>query len=129
MTTPFPREFREDVVRVAPSRKPEVTLAQIAKDFGSGEDGRAMSWVLGRVRQVFRCRDVRQLHPSLLRGEENWDRDAKDLCQSSQDLEAWIHWCARIRFTVFELAIGIGRNTSRVSYLFLRQSCLVTSTL
>jgi len=34
MPTPFPREFREDVVRVALNRDPDVTLAQIAKDFG-----------------------------------------------------------------------------------------------
>ncbi|MBN6751846.1 IS3 family transposase [Micrococcus luteus] len=34
MPKPFPKEFRDDVVRVAQSRDPEVTLAQIAKDFG-----------------------------------------------------------------------------------------------
>jgi len=31
---PFPREFREDVVRVARSRGPGITLEQIATDFG-----------------------------------------------------------------------------------------------
>jgi transposase len=31
---PFPKEFREDVVRVAPGRGPGVTLEQIATDFG-----------------------------------------------------------------------------------------------
>jgi transposase len=31
---PFPKEFREDVVRVARSRDSETTLEQIAKDFG-----------------------------------------------------------------------------------------------
>jgi len=31
---PFPREFREDVVRVARGRAPGVTLEQIASDFG-----------------------------------------------------------------------------------------------
>lgn len=30
----YPREFRDDVVRVALSRDPSVTLVQIAKDFG-----------------------------------------------------------------------------------------------
>ena len=30
----YPEEFRDDVVRVALNRDPEVTLAQIAKDFG-----------------------------------------------------------------------------------------------
>ena len=34
MPKPFPKEFRDDVVRVAQQRDPEVTLAQIAKDFG-----------------------------------------------------------------------------------------------
>ena len=34
MPKPFPKEFRDDVIRVAESRDPEVTLAQIAKDFG-----------------------------------------------------------------------------------------------
>ena len=30
----YPKEFREDVVRVAQQRGPDVTLVQIAKDFG-----------------------------------------------------------------------------------------------
>lgn len=34
MPKPFSKEFREDVVRVAQNRDPDVTLAQIAKDFG-----------------------------------------------------------------------------------------------
>lgn len=34
MTKPYPKEFREDVVRVAMNREPGVELAQIAKDFG-----------------------------------------------------------------------------------------------
>jgi len=34
---PYPREFREDVVRVARSRGSGVTLAQIAQDFGVHE--------------------------------------------------------------------------------------------
>ncbi len=34
MPKPFPKEFRDDVVRVAQRRDTEVTLAQIAKDFG-----------------------------------------------------------------------------------------------
>ena len=33
MPKPFPHEFRADVVRVARSREPGVTLAQIASDF------------------------------------------------------------------------------------------------
>ena len=31
---PYPREFRDDVVRIARSREPGVTVEQIAKDFG-----------------------------------------------------------------------------------------------
>ena len=34
MPMPYPREFREDVVRVARNREPGVTLEQIAADFG-----------------------------------------------------------------------------------------------
>ena len=32
MPKPFPKEFRDDVVRVAQQRDPEATLAQIAKE-------------------------------------------------------------------------------------------------
>lgn len=34
MPKPFPKEFRDDVIRVSENRDPEVTLAEIAKDFG-----------------------------------------------------------------------------------------------
>ncbi len=34
MPKPYPREFRDDVVRVARSRDPKTPLEQIAKDFG-----------------------------------------------------------------------------------------------
>lgn len=34
MTKPYPKEFRDDVVRVARNREPGVGLDQIAKDFG-----------------------------------------------------------------------------------------------
>ena len=34
MPKPYPREFREDVVRVARERDPGVTLERIATDFG-----------------------------------------------------------------------------------------------
>lgn len=34
MPKPYPKEFRDDVVRVAQSREEGVTLEQIAKDFG-----------------------------------------------------------------------------------------------
>jgi transposase len=34
MSKPYPREFREDVVRVALGRAPGVTVEQVAKDFG-----------------------------------------------------------------------------------------------
>ncbi len=34
MPKPYPREFRDDVVRVARNREAGVTIEQIAKDFG-----------------------------------------------------------------------------------------------
>jgi transposase len=34
VSKPYPKEFREDVVRVARNRDPNVRLEQIAKDFG-----------------------------------------------------------------------------------------------
>jgi transposase-like protein len=34
---PFPREFRDDVVRVARGREPGVTIKQVATDFGISE--------------------------------------------------------------------------------------------
>ena len=34
MPKPFPKEYREDVLRVAKNREPGVAIAQIAKDFG-----------------------------------------------------------------------------------------------
>ena len=34
VSKPYPKEFREDVVRVARNREPGVGLDQIAKDFG-----------------------------------------------------------------------------------------------
>ena len=33
VTKPYPKEFRDDVVRVARNREPDVGLDQIAKDF------------------------------------------------------------------------------------------------
>lgn len=37
MPKPYPREFREDVVRVARARDQGTTIKQIAKDFGISE--------------------------------------------------------------------------------------------
>lgn len=34
MLKPYPTEFRDNVVRVALSREPEVTIGQIARNFG-----------------------------------------------------------------------------------------------
>lgn len=44
MPRPYPKEFREDVVRVARSRSDDVTLAQLAKDFGVSEQSIA-NWM------------------------------------------------------------------------------------
>lgn len=37
MPRPFPKEFREDVIRVARAREPGVTVKQVATDFGVSE--------------------------------------------------------------------------------------------
>ena len=37
MPKPYPKEFREDVIRVARNREPGVHLKQIAADFGLSE--------------------------------------------------------------------------------------------
>ena len=37
MPKPYPREFREDVIRVARNREPGVNLKDIAADFGISE--------------------------------------------------------------------------------------------
>ena len=37
MPKPYPREFREDVIRVARERDPDVRLKDIAADFGISE--------------------------------------------------------------------------------------------
>lgn len=37
MPKPYPKEFREDVVRVARNREPGIYLKQIAADFGISE--------------------------------------------------------------------------------------------
>jgi len=37
MPKPYPREFRDDVVRIARNREPGVHLKQIAADFGISE--------------------------------------------------------------------------------------------
>jgi transposase-like protein len=37
MPVPYPREFRDDVIAVARRRGPDVTLKQIAADFGISE--------------------------------------------------------------------------------------------
>lgn len=37
MPVPYPKEFRDDVIAVARRREPDVTLKQIAADFGISE--------------------------------------------------------------------------------------------
>ena len=37
MPRPYPREFREDVIRVARNREPDVRIKDIARDFGISE--------------------------------------------------------------------------------------------
>ncbi|GAA1481903.1 hypothetical protein GCM10009624_23430 [Gordonia sinesedis] len=55
MAKPYRQEFRDDVVRVARDREKGVTLAQVAKDFGSRyPTARWIILVESRVRQVCR---------------------------------------------------------------------------
>lgn len=47
MPTPYPKEFRDDVIRIALDCGPETTLPQIARDFGIHEGqgiGRHRPW-------------------------------------------------------------------------------------
>ncbi len=44
MPRPYPKEFRDDVVRVVRDRGPDVTLAQIAQDFGVS-DASLSNWL------------------------------------------------------------------------------------
>lgn len=44
MSQPYPKEFRDDVVRVALNRDEKTTIAQIAKDFG-GHEGTIAKWL------------------------------------------------------------------------------------
>lgn len=44
MPTPYPKEFKEDVIRVAQQREHGVTIAEVAKDFGIHE-GTLTKWL------------------------------------------------------------------------------------
>lgn len=44
MSKPYPREFRDDFVRVAPARGPGVPQARIAADFGVGKSS-LQNWI------------------------------------------------------------------------------------
>jgi transposase-like protein len=47
---PYPKEFREDVIRVARDRDSDVTIAQIAADFGISESCLS-NWLLQADRE------------------------------------------------------------------------------
>jgi transposase len=54
---PYPKEFRDDVVRVAANREPGVTLEQIASDRGSPDDAHEKAqrnWLLEQEVEVLR---------------------------------------------------------------------------
>lgn len=69
MPKPFPREFREDVVRVARNRDPGQSLKQIASDFGIAESC---------LRNWMRQADVEDgLKPGTTAAENTELRDAK----------------------------------------------------
>ncbi|WP_375545128.1 transposase, partial [Brevibacterium luteolum] len=44
MPKPYPKEFKDDVVRVAQQRDHDVTIAEVAKDFGIHE-GTLTKWM------------------------------------------------------------------------------------
>ena len=50
MPKPYPKEFRQDVVRVARNREPGQTLKQIAADFGISESCLA-GWIKADIPQ------------------------------------------------------------------------------
>lgn len=50
MPRPFPKEFREDVIRVARNREPGVTIKQVATDFGVSESCLA-NWLTAAERE------------------------------------------------------------------------------
>lgn len=54
MPKPYPKEFREDVVRVARNREPGVGLEQIAADFGIAPSGLHRWMKLADVRDGLR---------------------------------------------------------------------------
>lgn len=57
MPKPYPEEFRGDVARVARNRGPDVTLEQVAADFGfhAVTDPHVAAESIGRVRCVSRA--------------------------------------------------------------------------
>ena len=93
MTKPYPKEFRDDVVRVARNREPGVELSQIAKDFGVHfttlyswlkkadlEDGE----VLGSTQvQLAELRDAKKRIPLLEQENEVLRRAAAYLSQAN----------------------------------------------
>ncbi len=69
MPKPYPKEFREDVVRVARHREPETLLKQIAADFGISESCLAV-WL--------KAADVEDgTKPGVTAGEHAENRDLK----------------------------------------------------
>ena len=93
VTKPYPKEFRDDVVRVARNREPGVELSQIAKDFGVHfttlyswlkkadlEDGE----VLGSTQvQLAELRDAKKRIPLLEQENEVLRRAAAYLSQAN----------------------------------------------
>lgn len=98
MPQPYPREFREDVVKVARNRGPGVTFAQIATDFGvhemtlskwlrraDVEDGVKPGVTTDDAREL---RDLKRRNRLLEQGAEVLRRAAAYLSQASTGSEA-----------------------------------------
>lgn len=58
MARPYPREFRDDVVRVARNREGGVTIEQIATDFGV-HPMTLTKWIDNQIKNVYLCRSHR----------------------------------------------------------------------
>jgi len=80
---PYPREFRDDVVRVARNRDDEVTIEQIATDFGIHPDPAGSApWRMAFTQPALHGANVQT--PVCL----GWPPPARQSSQSATDLVA-----------------------------------------
>ncbi len=125
MPTPFPKEFREDVVQVDLNRDPEVTLTQIAKDFGI-HVGTLDTWMRqARVEAGYQpgvtttehdeLKELRKRNRALDQENEVLRRAAPYLSQTnlpSKGSTRWPLWGALSRTCLLQVAASTVRPTS-----------------